>query len=91
MLSDTFSRQEWTPNKIEIHPCPTYRSTGQDNCRRPDRVIVAEHKTVTAKEIFSDYPKPSAKEVELVPATELLPDTNEKEKALGTALGDLTF
>ena len=42
MLSDTFSRQEWTPNKIEIHPCPTYRSTGQDSCRRPDRVIVAE-------------------------------------------------
>ena len=34
MLSDTFSRQEWTPNKIEIHPCPTYRSTGQDSCRR---------------------------------------------------------
>ncbi len=29
--------------KIEIRPCPTYRSTGQDNCRRPDRVIVAEH------------------------------------------------
>ena len=29
--------------KIEIRPCPTYRSTGQDSCRRPDRVIVAEH------------------------------------------------
>ncbi|HSN24040.1 MAG TPA: type I restriction enzyme endonuclease domain-containing protein, partial [Methylomicrobium sp.] len=28
--------------KVEIHPCPTYRSTGQDSCRRPDRVIVAE-------------------------------------------------
>ena len=34
MLSDTFSWQGWTPNKIEIHPCPTYRSTGQDSCRR---------------------------------------------------------
>ncbi|MDD1628486.1 MAG: hypothetical protein LUQ26_13590, partial [Methylococcaceae bacterium] len=41
-MSDTFSRQVWTPNKIEIHPCPTYRTTGQDSCRRPDRVIVAE-------------------------------------------------
>ena len=30
--------------KNEIHPCPTYRSTGQDSCRRPDRVIVAEQK-----------------------------------------------
>jgi hypothetical protein len=30
--------------KIEIRPCPTYRSTGQDSCRRPDRVIVAEQK-----------------------------------------------
>ncbi len=30
--------------KIEIRPCPTYRSTGQDSCRRPDRVIVAEHR-----------------------------------------------
>ncbi len=48
-------------------------------------------KKVTAKEIFAVYPKPSAKEGELIPATELLPDTNEKEKALGNALGDLTF
>ena len=31
--------------KIEIRPCPTYRSTGQDSCRRPDRVIVAEQST----------------------------------------------
>lgn len=49
------------------------------------------NKTVTAKEIFLDYPKPSAKEGELKPATELLPNANEKEKALGNALGDLTF
>lgn len=48
-------------------------------------------KTVTAKEIFADYPKPSAPEDELIPATELLPDTNEKEKALGNALGNLAF
>jgi hypothetical protein len=48
-------------------------------------------KGVTAREIFSDYPKPSAKESELIPATELLPNTNDKEKALGNALGDLTF
>jgi hypothetical protein len=28
--------------KVEIHPCPTYRSTGQDSCRRPAKIIVAE-------------------------------------------------
>jgi hypothetical protein len=50
MLSDTFSRQELTPIKIETHPCPTYRSTGQDSCRRSDRVIVAEH--ITFNSIF---------------------------------------
>ena len=32
--------------KIEIRPCPTYRSTGQDSCRRPDRVIVAEQTSI---------------------------------------------
>jgi hypothetical protein len=28
--------------KVEILPCPTYRSTGQDSCRRPAKIIVAE-------------------------------------------------
>jgi len=33
-----------TPNQVEIHRCPTYWSTGQDSCRRPDKLIVAEQK-----------------------------------------------
>lgn len=49
------------------------------------------NKTVTAREIFLDYPKPSVKEGDLIPTIELLPDANEKEKALGNALGDLAF
>jgi len=36
--------------KVEIHPCPTYRSTGQDCCRRPDRVIVAEQGCVVTSD-----------------------------------------
>lgn len=42
-------------------------------------------------EAFANYPKPSTPEDELMPVIELLLDTNEKEKALGNALGDLTF
>jgi hypothetical protein len=52
---------------------------------------VVSTKTVIAMEPFANYPKPSAPEDELIPVIELLPDTNEKEKALGNALGDLTF
>ena len=41
--------------KIEIRPCPTYRSTGQDSCRRPDRVIVAEQLVLNCKLLMSVY------------------------------------
>ena len=51
MLRDTFPGQEWTPNKIEIHRCPTYYSTGQDSCRRSDRVIVAEQARENEQEL----------------------------------------
>ena len=47
--------------KVEIHPCPTYRSTGQDSCRRPDKVIVAEqerpyfHFDSAGQEVFNAW------------------------------------
>ena len=43
--------------KIEIRPCPTYRSTGQDSCRRPDRVIVAEHNLTNFDKSIAKYSK----------------------------------
>ena len=69
--------------KIEIRPCPTYRSTGQDSCRRPDRVIVAEHQTANLDQMIAEAAYYKAEKRGFYPGHDLQDWLDAKREMIG--------